>query len=117
MKLSEQRLNAALYRIECGMNQHKDDATCVAMAYRQLEEELAATRIQLGMALTERPVVIMKYDQLEEEEEALKQELIDERKNALEAMHCADWITDEQYIEATALLTDLTPSDTPASDS
>ena len=44
MKLSERRLNAALYRIECGTNQHKNDATYVAMAYRQLEEEKDALR-------------------------------------------------------------------------
>ena len=39
MKLSEQRLNAALYRIECGRKQHNDDAGYVAMAYRQLQRE------------------------------------------------------------------------------
>ena len=33
----------------------------------QLEEGLSATRIELGMALTERAAVIMKYEQLEEE--------------------------------------------------
>ena len=37
----------------------------------QLEEGLSATRIELGMALTERAAVIMKYEQLEAENAGL----------------------------------------------
>ncbi len=35
----------------------------------KLEEGLATTRIELGMALTEKAVVVMKYEQLEAENE------------------------------------------------
>ena len=41
------------------------------------------------------------------EHAALKRELMTERKNALEAMLCADWITDDEYIEATMALNTL----------
>ena len=37
----------------------------------QLEEGVSATRIELGMALTERAAVIMKYEQLEAENAGL----------------------------------------------
>ena len=65
MKLSERRINAALYRIECGMRTHKNDATCVAMAYRQLEAELEQRRTQIALL---QPV----YLEVCEENEALK---------------------------------------------
>ena len=46
--------------------------------------------------------------ELQAENAELKRELVSERKNALEAMHCADWITDDQYIEAMMALDALT---------
>jgi hypothetical protein len=39
----------------------------------QLEANLRASHIELGMALTERAVVIMKYEQLEEENEMFQE--------------------------------------------
>jgi len=39
----------------------------------KLEEGLAATRIELGMALTERAAMVMKYEQLEEENEMFQE--------------------------------------------
>ena len=43
----------------------------------QLEKGLAAARIELGMAVTERAVVVMKYEQLETENETLREGILD----------------------------------------
>ena len=93
MKLSETYTEIVGYRNDHGFDEWKDVLPEVA----QLEAELEQRRTQIAHL---QPV----YLEVCEENEALKRELLDERKTALEAMSAADWITDDQYIEATMAL-------------